>query len=105
MLFLLPPQFVEKEHALVNVHKESRLAIETEKKLKETLETKNTELSQKLQTVENDATQHKTKIQELETKVSFYFVLQNTESEKQWAWRENWIFYDISIVWKLQELK
>ena len=62
-------QFVEKEHTLVNVHKESRLAIETEKKLKETLESKNKELSQKLQTIENEAIIQKTKIQELENKV------------------------------------
>jgi len=60
---------VEKENALVNVHKESRIAIESQKKAKEILETKNTELQEKVKISENTTNSQKTKIETLETKV------------------------------------
>lgn len=60
---------MEKENALVNVHKESRIAIESQKKAKEILETKNTELQEKVKISENTTNSQKTKIETLETKV------------------------------------
>ena len=62
-------QCVEKENALINVNRESKQAIENEKKLKDSLAEKNTELSKKLETSEDIVVNQKTKIHELESKV------------------------------------
>ena len=60
---------------MVNVHKESRIAIESQKKAKEILETKNTELQQKVQASENTSSTQKSQIEALELKVTILCIL------------------------------
>lgn len=62
-------QNAEKEKSLNNFKEDSRLAIDNEKKMKEKLELKNSELSKKLDTLLNDVIRQKSKIEELESKV------------------------------------
>ena len=69
MKFFILSQNAEKEKSLNNFKEDSRLAIDNEKKMKEKLELKNSELSKKLDTLLNDVIRQKSKIEELESKV------------------------------------